>query len=732
MKRPALKFDTAAIGGFLLRHVEKFVVAFVTLACLGLVWGAVDAVRLQSVRPQQTPKAIQDQAEAARRHIEQSKPAAVAKLPQGRLTAAIDPWRPGRVKLADAPPAETAILDRPMFAELAKRGVPDVFPIEDLRAVAGVALVRDTKPAALAPAAPPEPEPKPGARGGTGGGRGRPREPQPPDASLPPDAAPAPFPGPDAAGEANVLEPFVVVSGLIPAQKQQAEFQRRFGNASLQQADRDMPRWGVYRVERCVVVPGGTPRWEPLKVTNVETRDRPGAAAAPAAQAGAALAVESEVLPKSFFLGASESEIGYSAALPQRLDDPWGAAAFHPWFLPRVKRLLAEDPAAAGGDGSPEERLDLAAAVAAAPKSPGLTLVVEGVTLVGEPQPQEKVKQLLALEARGGDGVPPVKAGPIGATEAPVFAISAEWGERLAFDGVSLSGKPCDLRVRIDMVGRTPVLRILTVEQKDAAGGGATLEELAPAPVGGAPGSVAGPTGTTPQERGLEYRLFRFVDLDVEAGRQYRYRVKFALRNPNFGLNQQHLAVAAAAKGEFLVSPYSNETPPISVPDPTAVLVRSIAAEEAKTLKLKPGMIEMLVLAGDELGGGLSLRSLVAEPGALVDVDAKLNKPGDTRCRGADVETGRILVDARGRQGAGEKADARSRRPPEPLELLVLQPRENTFEVVSLADSQPLVDRHRSTLPVVEDKRKDKPGRPGQPGAPPFDANSPFPGLPPR
>jgi len=419
-----------------------------------------------------------------------------------------------------------------------------------------------------------------------------------------------------------------------------------------------------------------------------------------------------------------------SAALPQRLDDPWGAAAFHPWFLPRVKRLLAEDPAASG-DGPVEERLDLAAAVAAAPKSPGLTLVVEGVTLVGEPQPQEKVKQLLALEARGQDGVPPVEAGPIGIADTPVFAISTVWGERLAFDGASLSGKPANLRVRVDMVGRTPVLRILAVELVDAAGG-TTLEELAPEPVGAGAGAVAGPPGTTPQERGLEYRLFRFVDLDVEPGRQYRYRVKFALRNPNFGLNQQHLAVAAAAKGEFLVSPYSNETPPISVPDPTAVLVRSLAAEDAKAMKIKPGMVEMLVLAGAAEGGGLSLRSLVAEPGALVDVDAKLNKPGDTRCRGADVETGRILVDARGRQAPPERADARSRRPPEPLELLVMEPSENTFEVVSLAESQPLFDRHRSTLPVVEDRRKDKPGRPGQPGAAPFDATAPFPGLPPR
>ena len=63
-----------------------------------------------------------------------------------------------------------ALFDRPLMQELAKRAKPEVLPIEDLRAIAGVAVLPDTTdPAAmmqrpgLAPgldAPPPEPFPQ--------------------------------------------------------------------------------------------------------------------------------------------------------------------------------------------------------------------------------------------------------------------------------------------------------------------------------------------------------------------------------------------------------------------------------------------------------------------------------------------------------------------------------------------------------------------------------------------
>ena len=251
------------------------------------------------------------------------------------------------------------------------------------------------------------------------------------------------------------------------------------------------------------------------------------------------------------------------------------------------------------------------------------------------------------------------------------------------------------------------------------AGPGADVFSAEPGggPAGaGATGAVA-PDGNAPEA--AEFRMFRFIDTSVEPGKAYRYRVRFELWNPNVNLPVQHLTNAALAKPPKLASPPSNETAAVSVPDPTAVLVGPLRKADMK--KMKPGMLELLVLAPSARTGGYALRGLVTEPGGLVNVDEKLNRPGDRRTRGEEIRTDRVLVDVRGRQE--DRGEQRSSRPPEPFELLVLRP-DGGFEFVSAADAESLIGEHKATLPVDDGGKG--PAKPGQPDAGPSPFGSPF------
>lgn len=277
MKKPKVSFSPAAIGAFFVNHGEKVVFACVGAFALLLAWWGIDAVRTQTVKPDRKPDAVASLATQATTNIGSVRKVPPERLPsRDPLPPAIDPWRPQQVKITAAPPS-TTLLDRPLFTELSKRTKPDVFAIEDVRAVAGIAVL-----------------PNPAAQGG--GPEFAPRQ---PDLAPPPQEDPRGRPprgrpprGRETAGEASPfglqggltpemtptaaapqqpgkITPFVVVTGLIPTLKQQREFERRFGSASFRDPRRDRPQWAVYLVERSRVVPGGTPKWERLEVKEI-------------------------------------------------------------------------------------------------------------------------------------------------------------------------------------------------------------------------------------------------------------------------------------------------------------------------------------------------------------------------------------------------------------------------------------------------------------------------------
>jgi hypothetical protein len=337
MKLPGLRLNLEGIGGFLLRHGEKLLGVLALLGAALLVWSGIDAVRVKGVREEQLPSAIEREAERADAHVGRVKQAPAEFLAAlDPLSDRLDPWRsplpPWRavaaLELADPP--QVSLLDKPIFQELAKRTKPDIFPVEELHAVAGVALVATKSQA--------------GSRGG--------------------DQAPA--------GTAAKLAPYVIVTGLLPVRKQEDEYRGRFQSASYKDATRGVPLGSDCELERTVVVPGPAEKWESI--------DLAAAARAVTRDWGAAAAEQ----PPPGWLLEQTPPVPFFGGLPQRVDGGWGIDALHPRLLEAMARqpkpgvgeasdARPEIEPAAGGPGfgdlpaqpAPEERPEQA--VVAAP-----------------------------------------------------------------------------------------------------------------------------------------------------------------------------------------------------------------------------------------------------------------------------------------------------------------------------------------------------------------------------
>lgn len=631
MKMPAFDKDKAI--ALLIAHGDKAVIALLALFACGLAWGGIDALRSQGAGEQRLPKSILDTATRAAGHIDREKaPPAEVRVSPESLATRTKPWESPTLEVAKTPP----LFDKPLFEELAKRTKPEILPIERLEATAGIAVL-----AVAAQANPQRVEPVPQDPQKPAGGKRPKKEPAggPRGEGIPSPFGPGPFgepmappPGPNPgfapAVAANLprgkIVPYVIVTGLIPYEKQQEEYRRRFMQASYRDPKRDEPIWSDYLVERAEIRADGRENWERIDLKAVAKK-------ASELWAG----VQSESLPGEFMLpgagaagrgptAGTVSFSGYCLPLPQMASEGWGPKSIHSWFLETLQKTWSER---------------------AAPVAPQSPVAIDGPAFPDRP---------------------------------PDFGVPGAPGEGGFDPGVAPGGE--GLLGQIGLDGR--------------------------------------------EKRGPPYRLFRFVDTSVQIGRRYRYRVRLSVWNPNFKLPARYLTEAALATPDRLASPASEASPVVSVPQPVNVLVRSLRKADMK--RFKPGMLEALVIGESGISGNYSLRSVITEAGGLANVDAKLNKPGDTRVRGEDIRTDRLIVDVRGRQQdrEEERSGGRPTPPPEPLELLVLRP-DGQFEVVSLADSQSTIDSNASTLPVIELAPKPPamergPGGPAPPGGVPF------------
>lgn len=285
MKLPAFAFNTEAMLGMLLRHGEKLVVGTLGLLAAWLAWRGIDALRFKSVPQAQTPAAVARACDETETHIERDKNPPESEIQGGTsLAETIATWRDAKVAAAN----DLALLDRPLFDELAKRGTPQVFPVESLHATGGIAVF---------------------------------------------SAAPADQQGSEGRGR---ITPYIVVTGLIPAAKQLAEYRRVFESVGFRDAKRDSPLWADYVLERRVAENGaGAGEWKPVNL---------------AESLKAAKASDAAPIPTAFVLPAVEGLTPpYVHPLPTRADGRWGTTAFHPWLVEQLQKS-----APGGGKSDPE------------------------------------------------------------------------------------------------------------------------------------------------------------------------------------------------------------------------------------------------------------------------------------------------------------------------------------------------------------------------------------------
>ena len=81
--------------------------------------------------------------------------------------------------------------------------------------------------------------------------------------------------------------------------------------------------------------------------------------------------------------------------------------------------------------------------------------------------------------------------------------------------------------------------------------------------------SFGGPGQGTPLSRGVDYKLFRFVDFTVQPGKRYKYRVKLVLQDPNFNVDKSFLSPEVLdrnPKVSRVVEAWSEPSPTVGIP----------------------------------------------------------------------------------------------------------------------------------------------------------------------
>ena len=183
----------------------------------------------------------------------------------------------------------------------------------------------------------------------------------------------------------------------------------------------------------------------------------------------------------------------------------------------------------------------------------------------------------------------------------------------------------------------------------------------------GAPPQQGTQGGYASSRDNVEYRLFRFFDFTVQPGKTYRYRVRFELVNPNFGLPTQILERAEYAEQQFLLTEWSDPTEPVTVTRPSHLLAGSVKGTSAS----REAEATLLVLSWNAEKGVLATKKKEKiRRGAVANFaseDVLLSPPGSNKPEQAkvDLQTDSMLVDMFG----GEKLPGTDVSPSEVLLL---------------------------------------------------------------
>ncbi len=228
----------------------------------------------------------------------------------------------------------------------------------------------------------------------------------------------------------------------------------------------------------------------------------------------------------------------------------------------------------------------------------------------------------------------------------------------------------------------------------------------------------------------VKHYLFRFFDFKVEPGKEYKYRVRLVLYDPNDNIEPQFLensvidrrVAVPTNRKPFRFTDWSEPSPLAVVPFSGRVLAGPVKAASLSRFNDEPSL-QALVKQLDKKRGfdaayeiPIMRRGMIGNRTASVDVYdpnfAQITKVDDYH-----FLTGAVLLDMHG----GRRLSSRNDQLTEPGEVLFLSPAGRLFVRNELDDLKEY-QRYRDTLPVKDtaagDLRAPRGGRPGR-GMPP-------------
>jgi len=499
---------------------------------------------------------------------------------------------------------------------------------------------------------------------------------------------------------------WVVLTGLVPAHKQQEAYQQTFQNSEWFNPATDIPQYVGYRVERAEVTPdGATSQWVKLDV----------------AQAVREAASWSNTLDDTIDPRFINERLTFP--LGPLASGRWGYEVVHPDLVGPPYELVRKDPTAyLNKKVTWTGRFNSSAGARA--------VFVHGVGEVGQmsSEPlyfavdfpsQETVDQFAGAESVTG-------------TVAGLTRVEVQWQD----PGTGT------MSVRTLIV---PLLKYAGTESVQEGPGESLL------PGGELPGMFPG----MPQARttrgaraaasivetgegtdGLpEYTLFRFFDFNVEPGKKYRYRVRLILANPFYSLEPKYLneemkklreqvaaeyhakmaagdrvgAATALAKWAYMETPPSEESEPIGVPPDTQLLAASVspplrAVGEPSATVMVVRWVESNGEEAFEVFGDIKRGTVPNYPGRQfppggeqeeTKTSLPLRAPASESAGTFTVDyiTNAVILDLRG----GGRLPGRDADIAAPGRILLLQP-DGTLEVRDELEDEPERLRHQGVV----------------------------------